>query len=102
MFRLLKDLASFIVGLIEILLVFRFLLKFLGASSASPIVAWIYSTTAPLLQPFLFAFPTPSVQGGFTLEFTTLFAMFAFAFVGYLIQEVLEIIDSRGSHSHRK
>lgn len=97
MFRLLRDLTSFILGLIEILLVFRFILKFLGASPSAPFVRWIYETTAPLLQPFLFAFPTPSVQGGFTLEFTTLFAMFAYAFIGYLIQELLELIDSRGS-----
>lgn len=95
MFRLLRDLANFIVGLIEILLISRFFLKFLGANAASSVVAWLYDTTTPLLQPFLLAFPTPSVRGGFTLEFTTLFAMFAYAFAGYLIQEVLEIIDSR-------
>jgi len=99
MFRLLRDLASFIVGLIEILLVFRFGLKLLGAQTSAPFVKWIYDTTSPLLQPFLFAFPTPSIQGGFTLEFTTLFGMFAYAFVGYIIQELLEIIDSRGHRS---
>lgn len=99
MFRLLKELANFIVGLIEVLLVFRFLLKFLSANPQSTIVSWVYDTTQPLLQPFLFAFPTPSIQGGFTLEFTTLFAMFAYAFVGYVIQEVLDIIDS---HGHRR
>lgn len=95
MFKLLKDLATFLTGLIEFALLFRFLLKLLGASPTSEFVAWIYDMTQPLLQPFLFAFPTPSIRGGYILEFTTLFAIFAYAFAGYLIQEVLEIIDSR-------
>lgn len=93
MHRLLNDLASFVIGLVEILLVFRFVLKLLGASPAAPFVAWVYDMSQPLLQPFLFAFPAPSVRGGFVLEFTTLFAIFAYAFLGYLIQEVLELIS---------
>lgn len=90
--KLLKDIAAFVIAIIEILLIFRFALKVLGASTSSGLVAWIYATTQPLLQPFLFAFPTPSVKGGFVLEFTTLFSIFAYAFIGYVIQEVLKII----------
>lgn len=101
MLRLLKELANFIIALVEIALVFRFLLKLLGANPAASFVSWIYDTTQPLLQPFLFAFPTSTVRGGFTLEFTTLFAIFAYAFAGYLIQEVLEIIEN-SAHSRRK
>jgi len=95
MFKLLRELANFLTGLIEFALFSRFVLKLLGANPASDFVGWVYDTTQPLLQPFLFAFPTPSIRGGYILEFTTLFAIFAYAFVGYLIQEVLEIIDSR-------
>ena len=102
MVKLLRDLATFLIGLIEVMLVFRFILKLLGANSAASIVAWIYDNTQPLLQPFLFAFPTPSIRGGYVLEFTTLFAIFAYAFAAYLVQEVLEIIDSRTiRHSSR-
>ncbi len=96
MFKIVRDLATFIIGLISVLLVFRFVLKLLAASSSAPFVEWTYETTQPLLRPFLFAFPTPSVKGGFTLEFTTLFALFAYAFIGYLIQELLELIDRKG------
>jgi uncharacterized protein YggT (Ycf19 family) len=95
--KLLSDLATFVIGLVEVLLVFRFILKLFAANPLSPFVAWIYNMTEPLLTPFLFAFPTPSVQGGYTLEFTTLFALFVYAFVGYLIQELLAIIGSRSS-----
>lgn len=92
---MLKDLASFVIAVVEILLVFRFVLRLLAANPNAGFVAWIYETTLPLLQPFLFIFPTPSVRGGFALEFTTLFAIFAYAFIGYILQELLTIIDGR-------
>lgn len=101
MTRLLQELANFIIALVEILLVFRFILKLLGASPAASFVSWTYEMTQPLLQPFLFAFPTPTVRGGFTLEFTTLFAIFAYAFAGYVIQELLEIIQNSGRSGHK-
>jgi hypothetical protein len=58
-------------------------------------VAWVYETTQPLIQPFSRAFPTPAVGGGFVLEFTTLFAIFAYAFIGYLIEELLILMAGR-------
>ncbi len=96
MLRLLKELLAFIMAIVEILLVFRFILKLLAANPNAGFVAWIYETTRPLLQPFILAFPTPSVRGGFTLEFTTLFAIFAYAFIGYILQELLEVISGKG------
>lgn len=97
MIRILKDLAQLVIGLVEILLVTRFILKLFGANPQADFVAWIYDTTQPLLAPFLLAFPTPSIQGGYTLEFTTLFAVFVYAFIGYLIQEILGILGARSS-----
>jgi hypothetical protein len=95
MVRFLREFVYFVVALIELLLTFRFILKLLGASAQAEFVAWIYETTLPLLQPFTLAFPTPTVRGGFILEFTTLFAIFAYAFIGYLIQELLVMIAGR-------
>lgn len=92
MSKILRELATFVFGLIELLLVFRFILKLFGASSQAAFVAWIYETTQPLLTPFLLAFPTPQISGRFVLEFTTLFALFAYAFLGYVIQEILELM----------
>lgn len=97
MVRLLKEFATFIIGLIELLLMFRFVLRLLAANPRADFVAWIYSTTEPLLRPFAFAFPTPAVGGGFVLEFTTLFALFAYAFIGYLLQELLDLLAGRRS-----
>lgn len=100
MISLLRELTRFIIALIEMLLVFRFLLKLLGANQASVVVRWVYDITQPLLQPFLFAFPTSTVTGGFTLEFTTLFAIFAYAFIGYVIEEVLSLLENSSRTKH--
>lgn len=91
--KLLKNFAVLIFSLVGVLLMFRFVLKFLGANAASPFVAFIYENTQPLLEPFLFAFPTPSISGRFVIEFTTLFAMFVYTFISYLIEEVLSFFD---------
>ena len=102
MSKILKDLAIFVFGLIELLLVFRFILKLFGASSQANFVAWVYETTQPLLTPFLLAFPTPQISGRFVLEFTTLFAIFAYAFLGYVLQEILEIMAKSESSRSKK
>jgi YggT family protein len=94
---MLRDISSLIIGLLEILLIFRFVLKLLSASTQSGFVMWVYQASQPLLQPFLFAFPTPSVRGGFQLEFVTLFAIFAYAFLGYFLQELFGIMGRRES-----
>jgi len=92
MLKLLKDLAALAIGIIEVLLIFRFILRLLAANPNSVFVNWIYVNTAPLLQPFIFAFPNPAVASGFVIEFTTLFAVFAYAFLGFVLQEILEIL----------
>lgn len=97
MLRLLRDLTYFIFGLIEGLLVFRFVLKLFGASASAPVVEWIYETSQPLLSPFLAAFPAPKVSGFLVVEFSTLFAVFTYAFVGYIVQEILEAMASTSS-----
>lgn len=101
MSRILQDLTTFIFGLVELMLLFRFVLKLFAANAAAPFVGWIYENTQPLLQPFLFAFPTPSVQGGYSLEFTTLFAIFVYAFASYLIHELLAILNTKSRKRSR-
>ncbi len=93
--KLLKELSTLVFSIVEISLIFRFILKLLGANEAASFVSFIYQNTLPLLSPFLLAFPQPSVNGKFVLEFTTLFAIFVYAFISYLIQEVLDFISSK-------
>lgn len=88
------ELLNFVVGLVIAVLTLRFILKLFGANPEASFVSWTYETTAPLLQPFIAAFPTPSIKGGFTLEFTTLFAILVYAFVGFLVQELITIVTT--------
>ena len=96
--KLLKKFTLLIFSFVGILLTFRFFLKFLGANETSPFVEFIYENTQPLLAPFLFAFPTPSVSGRFVIEFTTLFAMFVYSFISYIIEEIMDLF----SRDHKK
>jgi uncharacterized protein YggT (Ycf19 family) len=95
MIKLLKWFALFIFSLIGVLLGLRFFLKLLAANLTTQFVIWIYEVTDPLLNPFTLAFPTAKISSGFVLEFTTLFAIFTYVFIGYLIQELLAAMDGK-------
>jgi hypothetical protein len=53
-------------------------------------VQWVYQTTAPLLAPFSGMFPSPELSGGFEIEFSSLFGLMVYAFVGYIVVDVLD------------
>lgn len=82
-----------LLGLIEGLIGLRVILKLFGANARAPFVAWIYQTTGALLAPFRGMFAPASGQGGFVLEFSSLFAMIFYAFMWYLFLEVLDVFD---------
>lgn len=85
-------LVAFVIGLIEIILIFRFVLKLLNASPSAEIVSWVLVNSSPFLRPFAFAFTPFILPGGFTIEFTTLFAIFAYAVVGYVLREAMKMM----------
>ena len=67
----------YILGLIEILLAFRFVLKLLGANPAAGFTNFIYDITYLFAAPFLNVFNKTYVAGA-TLEWTTILAMFVY------------------------
>jgi uncharacterized protein YggT (Ycf19 family) len=92
MFWLLETLISFIIGVIEFFLGFRFLFRLFGANPTTPFVSWLYATTEPLLNPFRNMFPAPKLEGGFVVDFTTLVALLLYMFAGYLLLEIVAAI----------
>ncbi len=64
----------YILGLIEALLAFRFILKLLGANPNAGFSSFIYSVTYPFAAPFLSVFRVTQVSGS-VLEWTTILAM---------------------------
>jgi uncharacterized protein YggT (Ycf19 family) len=94
---------NIILSVVETFLSLRFLLKLLGASPQATFVDWWYKTTEPLIAPFIGAFPTPVLEEGIIIEFSTLFAMLAYAILGYLLIELINFIHlairKRRNHS---
>ena len=67
----------YILGLIEILLLFRFVLKLLGANPAAGFSSFIYGITHIFAAPFLNVFRISYVEGSI-FEWTTLLAMLVY------------------------
>jgi uncharacterized membrane protein len=74
-----------IFGLIEALLLIRFILKALGANAEAGFAQFIYGITGPLVAPFMGLFGTPQAASGATLELHTLIALVIYALVGWLL-----------------
>jgi YggT family protein len=94
-FKTVRDLIGLLIGGVEVVLIFRLILKLANADTRADVVNWIYAFSEPLLKPFLLAFPTPSIKGGYQLEFTTVFAIFGYAFLGYVLQELCDFLIKR-------
>lgn len=67
----------YILGIIEVLLVFRFLLRLLGANPAAGFTSFIYTLSYPFATPFLNVFRVTQVEGS-VFEWTTLLAMIVY------------------------
>lgn len=67
----------YILGLVEVLLAFRFVLKLLGANPAADFTNLIYTATYIFAAPFLSVFRISQVAGSI-FEWTTLLAMFVY------------------------
>ena len=78
----------YIIGLLEALLAFRFVLKLLGANSAAGFSSFIYGVTYPFAAPFLTVFKMTKVEGS-VFEWTTLLAMLVYWFIALAIGNLL-------------
>ncbi|MES2668082.1 MAG: YggT family protein [Patescibacteria group bacterium] len=78
----------YVLGLLEALLAFRFVLKLLGANPSAGFSNFIYSASYPFTLPFSSVFGT-SAAGGSIFEWTTLLAMVVYWLVAFAIIKVL-------------
>lgn len=67
----------YILGIVEILLAFRLLLKLFGANAGAGFTSFIYGITHAFAAPFLSVFKVTQVAGN-VFEWTTLLAMFVY------------------------
>jgi hypothetical protein len=79
------------VGLAELLLLLRVVLRFFNGNPDATFVHWCYTTTTSLLEPYRAVFTTANqVHRGWVVDYPALFAMAVYALVGYL---VLGLVD---------
>lgn len=83
-----------VLGLLEILLGLRFLLKLIGANPASGFAAFTYGITAPFVAPFNLLVGTPA-SGAMSLEITTLIGMGIYALIFWGLVYVIKIVARR-------
>lgn len=83
----------YFVGLIEILLMFRFLLKLFGANTGAGFTNFIYTISRPFIVPFTSVFGVSKVEGSL-FEWTTLLAMFVYLLIGWGITKLFLMVKT--------
>jgi hypothetical protein len=81
----------FILGIIEVILAFRIILKMLGANAQSGFTDFIYAVSSPLALPFAGIL---GITGGTVtfIEWSTLIAMAVYAVIAYGIVALLQLV----------
>lgn len=77
----------FVLGLVEILLAFRFVLKLLDANPNAGFSSFIYGITYVFSAPFLAVFRITYIDGSI-FEWTTLLAMFVYWVIAWGIVKI--------------
>jgi len=90
----LQNIIWYILGIVEVLLGLRFVLKLFGANTASPFVTFIYSVTGVLTAPFDSIFGVTQATAGQThsvFEPSILVAAAIYALIGWGIAKLITI-----------
>ena len=74
----------YVLGILEALLAFRFVLKLLAANPGAGFSRLVYVVTYPFAAPFLNVFRMTTVEGSI-FEWTTLLAMFVYWLLAFAI-----------------
>jgi len=80
----------YILGVLEVVLAFRFFLKLAGANSAAGFSEFMYGLSYPFVAPFLSVFHITQVDGK-VFEWTTLLAMVVYWLIAYGISRLFVI-----------
>lgn len=89
-----KKILYYVLGVLEILLLFRFLFKILGANPQSGFVSFIYALTEIFVAPFAGIFRsgvTKGIETQAVFEPGTVIAMLVYAVIAYGIARLLEL-----------
>ena len=76
------------LGIVEVLIGLRVLLKLIAANPESPFAAFIYNVSAIFLFPFAGLVGTPA-SGGMVLEISSIIAMLVYALLAWGIERIV-------------
>ncbi len=85
------QLIWYILGVFEVLLGFRFLLKAFGANPSTPFVRLVYNVSGGLIQPFRGVFGNFAVEGA-TLEWVSLVAMLVYLVIAFGLIHFFQLV----------
>ena len=85
--------VGFIVGVVDILIAARFLLKLLGAAAQSAFVNFVYTVSGPLVAPFQGIFGNGGSKAN-SFETADLVAIVVYAVIGWGLVMLIRIITA--------
>jgi hypothetical protein len=87
----LSRIVAFVFGVIELLILARFLLALFGANAQSAFVQWVRGVSDIFMAPFVAIFNTQTVQGA-TFEWSALVAIAVYAIVAWVIVALIRAL----------
>jgi hypothetical protein len=95
----LKRIVNYLLGVLDLLLVFRLIFKLLGANPGSAFVSLLYNISGVFLAPFSGIFRAIVINKGIAnesvLEPATIIAMIVYALIAYGVVRLIEIYETR-------
>jgi hypothetical protein len=85
-----ENVVYIVFGVIETLILIRFILKLLAANPGAGFSSFIYTLTAPLVAPFQGVFPTPASNGS-VAEIASLLAIIIYALISWVIVRLIDL-----------
>jgi len=79
----------------EIVIFLRLILKLLNASEQSSFIHWFYGFSLYLVQPFLNAFPSTSIEGKGYLELSSIFAALMYGLIAFLLIFLIRSLEHK-------
>lgn len=87
-------LVDFFVGLVLVILGLRILFRLFNASASAGFVNWVYDTSEVVMAPFRGIFPPATLEPGYVLDVSAIFAAIVYAILGYLLTNFLASITT--------
>jgi uncharacterized protein YggT (Ycf19 family) len=85
-----------LAGMLEILLVMRFLLRLFGANPQNGFAHLVNELSAPFVAPFSTLFISPTSEGGANIfDINVVVAIVAYALLSYLVVSLIKLIFAR-------